>query len=109
MDEIALFHLFKHILDYYAILCEVKKKNGLNCCSLFSMPILPPFTTSWHNCHIVAIDNLQLFLFFGQLQTNKSQWQQVAIGTSGTSYTILVITSVGLFSLGDLVLSHIEN
>jgi len=43
MDEIALFHLLKFILDDYAILCEVRKKNGLNCCSLFSMPILAPF------------------------------------------------------------------
>ncbi len=43
MDEIALFHLLKYILDDYAILCEVRKKNGLNCCSLFSMPILAPF------------------------------------------------------------------
>jgi hypothetical protein len=36
--------------------------------------------------------------FFLQLQTNKSQWQQVAIGTSCTSYTILIVTSVGQFS-----------
>jgi hypothetical protein len=43
IDEIALFHLLKYILDDYAILCEVKKKNGLNCSSLFSMPILAPF------------------------------------------------------------------
>jgi hypothetical protein len=71
MDEIALFHLFKHILDYYAILCEVKKKNGLNCCSLFSTPILPPFATSWHNCHIVAIDNLQIVLFFCNYKQTK--------------------------------------
>jgi len=92
MDEIALFHLFKFIVDDYAILCEVRKKNGLNCCSLFSL------------CHW----QFKVVLFL-QLRTNKSQWQQFAIGTSGTSYTIPVVTSVGQFSLGDSVFNHIEN
>jgi hypothetical protein len=29
MDEIALFQLFKYILDDYAILCEVKKEEWI--------------------------------------------------------------------------------